>query len=78
MVGTGLVFSAIFHIGTKEPRKEGSADQSSATAATQSKTHTVIGMEWKDWFREHQFYQVQMYNLKENVSVGFNNSARET
>ena len=51
VVGTGLLFVAIFHIGVKEPPRcctHESASISSKRAASN----------WTAWFREPQFYQV--------------------
>ena len=53
MVGIGLLFSIVFHIGTKE---EG--DNSTQMEDQTSMTHTDV-MKWRDWFREHQFYLVR-------------------
>ena len=51
MVGTGLLFMLIFHIGLKEPPR-------SCTYLFASKGSKRSAGNWIHWFKEIQFYQV--------------------
>ena len=51
MVGTGLLFMLIFHIGLKEPPR-------SCTYLFASKGSKRSAGNWIHWFKEVQFYQV--------------------
>ncbi len=53
----GIVFSLIFHLGTNERKYDSPTED--AKASTSSFTYPPIyRMEWNDWLKEHQFYQV--------------------
>ena len=51
VVGTGLLFMLIFHIGLKEPPR-------SCTYLFASEGSKRSAGNWKHWFKEIQFYQV--------------------
>lgn len=55
VVGVGLVFSIIFHIGTKEPSKTKKSDSSSDTSDDKK-------MHWYMWFKNPQFYLVSVFS----------------
>ena len=59
IVGLGLFFSIIFHIGTKEPSKTKKLDSSSDT--TNKKMH------WYMWFKNPQFYLVSTFSTPSGV-----------
>ena len=65
VVGVGLVFSVIFHVGVREKSgEEDTADgqktlaESSALITIEQSTLDKLKMSWKCWLKEHQFYQV--------------------
>ena len=62
MVGTGLLFMLIFHIGLKEPPR-------SCTYLFASKGSKRSAGNWIHWFKEIQFYQVCF--KKKNQTLNF-------
>lgn len=60
VVGTGLIFMVIFHVGLKEPPR-------SCTYALAKKGSKRSASNWINWFKEVQFYQVCIQML-----TGFN------
>ena len=57
IIAMGFIFSAIFHVGTKEKAEQvASLDGSMLIESAPSNAYQ---MRWKDWFKERQFYQVQ-------------------
>ena len=60
VIGTGSIFSFIFHVGTKEtPGRV--LNESPHQNGTDFSEHQQ--MSWKDWFREPQFYLVSVQNI---------------
>ena len=67
VVGIGILFSLIFHVGVREKAtenvSEGNRDSLNDTASIitieRSAMKQVI-MSWKCWLKEHQFYQVRI------------------
>lgn len=55
IVGVGVTFSAIFHIGTKEPSKRKEVESSSSDDKTDD-----TKMHWYLWFKNPQFYLVSL------------------
>lgn len=55
MVGTGLIFMVIFHVGLKEPPR-------SCTYLYASEGSKRSAGNWIHWFKEIQFYQVCVKN----------------
>jgi len=66
VIGIGLVFSLLFHIGVKEPVREDGTDPENQSLLRSCKDASSIEvstirrslMSWKDWLKEKQFYQV--------------------
>ncbi|KAJ8374492.1 hypothetical protein SKAU_G00050720 [Synaphobranchus kaupii] len=62
VLGIGVVFSLLFHLGTREksqPLKElGSGESQDFIINSQNKTPAKPLMQWKHWLREPAFYQV--------------------
>ena len=60
MVGTGLLFMLIFHIGLKEPPR-------SCTYLFACEGSKRSAGNWNRWFKEIQFYQVCVQNKKLDI-----------
>ena len=65
VVGVGLLFSIVFHVGVREkPARSATTDnekslgESSALNTIEKSTLNKLKMSWKCWLKEHQFYQV--------------------
>ncbi|XP_035510009.1 major facilitator superfamily domain-containing protein 12 [Morone saxatilis] len=58
MLGTGAVFSLLFHVGTKEGASASGRDDQLITPSSSQETlsHTVF--QWKHWLKEPSFYQM--------------------
>ena len=54
VIGTGILFSIIFHVGVKEHPRDCSLE-----FVTSSCKRSAAN--WKAWFREPRFYQVLIY-----------------
>ena len=52
VVGTGLLFMVIFHLGVKEPHRPCTFDIASVGSKRSA-------LSWTKWFKEVQFYQVE-------------------
>ena len=52
VVGTGVLFMVIFHVGVKEPPR-------SCTYEFLCRGSKRSASNWKQWFKEVQFYQVE-------------------
>lgn len=59
VVGTGLLFMLIFHIGLKEPPR-------SCTYVFANERSKRSAGNWMHWFKEIQFYQVCLKIRKKN------------
>ena len=57
VLGVGIVFTAIFHIGTKE---KSSRSISLRGTMMVENTPARYQMRWKDWVKEYQFFQVRV------------------
>lgn len=55
IIGVGLIFSAIFHIGVREPPVR---DQSQQSAAARVTCLDKKPIKWYQWFKNPQFYMV--------------------
>ena len=55
VVGTGLLFMLIFHVGLKEPQR-------SCTSVLAKEGSKRSASNWIHWFKEIQFYQVCRWN----------------
>ena len=62
VVGTGLLFMLIFHIGLKEPPR-------SCTYVFANERSKRSAGNWMHWFKEIQFYQVCLKILKKTLLV---------
>lgn len=64
VVGLGVLFSVIFHIGVKEKVKTDDAvtnnglSESSTLLTIEKSALARLTMSWKCWLKESQFYQV--------------------
>ncbi|XP_064608121.1 major facilitator superfamily domain-containing protein 12-like isoform X2 [Liolophura sinensis] len=62
ILGIGLVFVIVFHLGTKERVRENTSINAvggeSLAATIERSTENRNKMAWKCWLKEHQFYQV--------------------
>ncbi|XP_071794886.1 major facilitator superfamily domain-containing protein 12-like [Asterias amurensis] len=71
VVGTGAVFSLIFHCGTREPLK--SRTQDMPCCIKNRKKYLNLDerckMTWKDWLFESQFYQVALIYMCSRLMV---------
>ncbi|XP_012937909.1 major facilitator superfamily domain-containing protein 12 isoform X2 [Aplysia californica] len=71
-VGLGTVFNVIFYVGTKERRKS-SSDQKSLLDPEQTtierSTVQKSKMQWKDWLKEHQFYQIALLYMTARLYI---------
>lgn len=72
ILGIGLVFSTIFHIGVREsPANNG--DDSNGVASTSSTNLVTIKppkpMVWSNWFREAQFYKVGLLYMGTRLTI---------
>ena len=66
VVGVGLFFCIIFHLGVREHKEESSdrekiLGESSALNTIEQSTFNKLKMSWKCWLKEHQFYQVSSF-----------------
>ncbi|XP_038072925.1 major facilitator superfamily domain-containing protein 12-like [Patiria miniata] len=70
VVGTGAIFSLIFHCGTKEPT-ESRTSQMQCCIVNKKKygSSEQCKMLWKDWLFESQFYQVAMIYMCSRLMV---------
>ena len=66
VVGTGVLFMLIFHIGVNEPSR--SCTNSLAFTKKGSKR---CARNWTSWFKEVQFYQVSITKSEPVVSFMF-------
>ena len=64
VVGTGVLFMMIFHIGVNEPAR--SCTNSLASTKKGSKR---CARNWTSWFKEVQFYQVSITKYEPPVSL---------
>lgn len=65
VVGIGVLFSIIFHLGVKEKKVAKSVcngtnsySNGDALESVEQSTLQRLAMSWKCWLKEHQFYQV--------------------
>lgn len=69
VLGIGLVFSLLFHLGTSEqrsrPEEEG---EQSPLLATQRTTEPTL-LQWKCWLRQQSFYQVALLYMSTRLIV---------
>ncbi len=79
ILGIGLVFSTIFHIGVRERPAPGSlgasasADSSDGSGSSSSadlvKQQQARPMVWSNWFREAQFYKVGLLYMGTRLTI---------
>ncbi|XP_053405307.1 major facilitator superfamily domain-containing protein 12-like isoform X2 [Mercenaria mercenaria] len=75
VVGLGLVFSLIFHIGVREKtapvsqNNRESLNDSSALITIEKSAVKQLVMSWKCWLKEHQFYQVAVIYMSTRLVV---------
>ena len=68
-VGVGLIFSLVFHIGTKEKRRNVSESFENIQVVATGEIMSIT-----DWLKEPQFYQVSLFHvIKTSIeNVNFN------
>lgn len=74
VVGVGLFFCIIFHLGVREHKEESSdrekiLGESSALNTIEQSTLNKLKMSWKCWLKEHQFYQVAVIYMSTRLVV---------
>lgn len=79
IIGIGMCFSIIFHLGVKEKCKlqndnayQSSNEESSSshlTATIERSTVQKLEMSWKCWLKEHQFYQIAVIYMATRLIV---------
>ncbi|XP_052795228.1 major facilitator superfamily domain-containing protein 12-like isoform X2 [Mya arenaria] len=74
VVGIGVLFSVIFHIGVREHPKEYREHGDSFSSTTnlsslEKSTLKKLSMSWKCWLKEHQFYQVALIYMSTRLVV---------
>ncbi|XP_071506133.1 major facilitator superfamily domain-containing protein 12-like [Diadema antillarum] len=75
VVGVGSIFAAIFHLGTREPRRGRRRRLSSSSEMEDSTSYSIQGgasklrMKWSDWLKEHQFYQIALLYMFTRLMV---------
>jgi len=75
ILGIGLVFSTIFHIGVRErPAGQRQIDHSSneeinASTSSSNLVEKHTQMKWSQWFRESQFYKVGLLYMGTRLTI---------
>lgn len=72
ILGIGLVFSTIFHIGVREtPRnlQRITSPESQIEASSSNLVETEISMSWNHWFKESQFYKVALLYMGTRLTI---------
>lgn len=68
-MGTGAVFSLIFHVGTKEDASaSGKGDQLITPSPSQEALPRPV-FQWKHWLKEPSFYQVTNTSMLGNFML---------
>lgn len=69
VLGIGLVFSLLFHLGTREHRsRPGEEVENSPLLATRRTTLSEL-LQWKCWLRQQSFYQVALLYMSTRLIV---------
>ncbi|XP_022096604.1 major facilitator superfamily domain-containing protein 12-like isoform X2 [Acanthaster planci] len=71
VVGTGAVFSLIFHCGTQEPKESRTSTMPCCIVNKMKfgQNQEQCNMLWKDWLFESQFYQVALIYMSSRLMV---------
>ncbi|XP_072051519.1 major facilitator superfamily domain-containing protein 12-like [Amphiura filiformis] len=65
VIGVGAFFSIVFHIGTKEKCLDTESDE----AAEKRRRSNSEPMNWTDWLKESQFYQIAVLYMSSRLMV---------